>query len=92
MALSEGDHYIIVLRSSDRITVYQPQGEDTPITLDLPSTKTPAEWRVSAVAGSQKIDVLFEADGHQIKFRWKRTLNDKKIDCYEIHAISSASR
>jgi hypothetical protein len=80
--LSAGTHYLLVERGAAAISVRQPVGDDTDLSLDVPAGWT----RVQALAadGSVVGDVDATVGDGRIEFRCAGTLRGTRVDSYRI--------
>ncbi len=75
--LSPGHHYLIERRERDGISIYQPIGSDTRLTVKLPAGWNPSESIVGWASNSAgtvlgRVPLSITADG--IRFTWRRYL------------------
>jgi hypothetical protein len=85
--LSSGDHYLVVEGSPkiDTIWVWQPVGDDTPLTIGQPSVwPDPLRIHVYAVARDTAIEVAKSVTAAGITFDWKRNAAGARIVYYAL--------
>jgi hypothetical protein len=84
--LSEGDHYLVEVRSDERIQIFQPVGEDTDLTIannpDWASVSVTAYLYDGAAIG--KVEATVE--GGFIQFRYSGVVDGQSVGYYEITA------
>jgi hypothetical protein len=86
-ALSGGLHYLLIERGGPVITVRQPSGNDTILTVALPPDWDLASGvQVRAIArDDQSIgDTLAALDGDRVMFLYARTVANVAVDRYEV--------
>ncbi|MBX3081117.1 MAG: hypothetical protein KF716_05745 [Anaerolineae bacterium] len=82
--LSAGDHYLVETRGETAIKVFQPVGDDTPLTIKLPT-----DWQTAKIEAYGYDGVLFgaadaiAADG-TITFTYKNAINGQTVGYYQI--------
>lgn len=87
-ALSDGDHYIVEVRSTDGIKLFQPLGADTPIQIDAQNftirvTVTAHRYDGTSIGAVEHSD----ADGN-ITFTYRSSLGGQQAGYYEITPAS----
>jgi hypothetical protein len=87
LPLSAGDHYLIVDHSANEITVHQPVGADTPLTLDLPpdwdSGDSIQAWAYAA--GDRPIgSVPITVTAQDITFVYQQKIAEQAVAFYKI--------
>jgi hypothetical protein len=72
-SLSAGDHYLIINNDTDSITIRQPLGPDTDLTIDRPDSWTDdSKIRVYNIGRMKVLEAPNSVSGNGIHFRWKR--------------------
>ena len=83
--LSPGAHYLIVERQGDAVTVSQPLGSDTALSVVAPSGGSPR-----AIALDAKGSALGEVPGvlraGRFEFQYRSTVDGRPVDSYRIAA------
>ncbi len=85
ISLSSGDHYLIVEKTPalDSIRVWQPLGNNTPLTILRPDGWTdPSSIHVYAIAKDNIIEVVKIIDSGTITFNWDNLVSGIEIDHY----------
>lgn len=80
--LSAGDHFLIIQNQPGRIIVRQPQGADTPLSLDLPSGVKQAKVTALTIGGSPPVSARIQ--GGRITFQWQRHLRGQEVTAYQV--------
>jgi hypothetical protein len=85
-ALSDGEHYLVEVRSADDIKIFQPVGDDTAL-----SVQKDASWSTVTVTayqydGTPISEVGASADGDDIAWQYATVLDGKPVGYYEIQA------
>ena len=85
-SLSDGEHYLVEVRSGDDIKIFQPVGDDTALTVQ----KDPAWSAVTVTAyqydGIPIGDVDASTDGDHIAWQYAASLDGKPVGYYQIQA------
>jgi hypothetical protein len=86
-SLSAGDHYLIIKRSLNQITVRQPMGSDTSLTLALPpdwNAQDPIQAVALNLAGIviATVPLGFSDDG--MTFNWQASMNSQEVEAVVI--------
>ncbi|MDZ7292490.1 MAG: T9SS type A sorting domain-containing protein [candidate division KSB1 bacterium] len=85
--LSSGDHYLIIEKSAkmDSILVWQPLGNDTPLSIERPAIwPDPLRIHVYAVARDTAIEVAKSVTAARISFDWKNNVAGANIIYYKL--------
>ncbi len=84
-SLTPGDHYLIVENGTDVITVSQPKGDDTPLSIRIPASwPDESEISVVAVLGDREEVATHEIAGGVLQFDWNRSVGADDASRYEI--------
>ena len=86
-ALSAGDHYLIIQRSLNQITVRQPMGSDTSLTLALPPGWNALDAIQAAalnLAGDEIATVALTLSGDGMTFNWQGSMNSQEVEAVVI--------
>jgi hypothetical protein len=75
-----GTHYLIFERDATGVTVRQPVGADTDVTVDLPAGNVTA----LAADGSPIAGVSATVQDGRLVFRWARTLGGRTVAAYRV--------
>jgi hypothetical protein len=87
-ALSDGDHYIIEVRSTDGIKVFQPLGADTPLQVDGHSLATKVTVTAHRYDGTSIGTVEHTDIDGNITFTYRSNLDGQQVGYYEISTAS----
>jgi len=89
-SLSPGDHYIVVQRSDEGVTVYQPVGEDTRLYLDVPGEWSAIKVTALDAAGTylEEVDYWHWPEEGRMSFLYHQELNGRRVDHYEVSPAS----
>jgi len=82
--LSSGTHYLIVEASRVAITVRQPSGPDSDLTIDIPAGLTPVEAHAFDLNSHVIATIPLSATGAQIRFHYANNISATHVDRYEI--------
>lgn len=83
--LTPYDHYLIVKKEENAIQVYQPRGNDTPVTLDRPqSWSTDSEIQAVCYCSENTHDVSTTLTTDKITFDWNVKVSGDSALYYEI--------
>jgi hypothetical protein len=83
IALTEGDHYLVEVRDTKGIRVFQPIGVDTIITLTVPSGKV-VTLNAYQLDGKMIKTVPFDRNSTRVKFTYSMTIDAHKVGFYQI--------
>ena len=88
--LAAGEHYLIVERTPHVVTVRQPVGTDTGLTIDGPADWQPGEalrlW-VFDRDGRRLGEAGFRTEGGRVKFVYSQIWDGQLVGRYEIHKM-----
>jgi hypothetical protein len=82
--LSEGEHYLVVLREEDRIRIFQPVGPDTLLSIRKYRDWIGAEVKAYQYDGTYIADVEAAAEGDNIVFNYQKEVLSREVGYYEI--------
>ena len=83
--LSTGDHYLIINNDTDSITIRQPLGSDTDLTIDRPDSWTDdSKIKVYNIGRMKVQETPNSVSGNGIHFRWKRYVSPDTARYYII--------
>ena len=86
-ALSAGEHYLIVERTPHIVTVCQPVGETTILSVDAPADWQPGErlhvWVLDR-AGNRLGETGYWMDGRRVNFIYRQSWDGQRVGRYEI--------
>ena len=85
--LSAGEHYLVIERTPHVVTVRQPLGADTSLTVDAPDDWQPGETlhvRAFDRAGNHLGQAGFWMDGRKVTFTYRQQWSDQAVGYYEL--------
>lgn len=84
--LSPGEHYIVVRRSGQGVTVHQPVGEDTRLYIDVPERWSAIKVAVYDAYGVYlgEVDCWHWPDDGRMSFLYRQYLNGSKVGYYKV--------
>jgi uncharacterized protein (TIGR03437 family) len=91
--LSPGDHYFVIERRPRVASVWQPVGNDTPVSVDPPTDWTPGQpLQVTALDQdyNRLTNIEFSMDGQRVQFGYVNQFGGSLVDHYEITNLGSS--
>lgn len=86
--LSEGDHYLVEVRSPDLIKVFQPLGADTMLHISKAPDWTDVTVTAFQYDGTAIATVEASVSGDTVEFSYAGTIDGKIVGYYEVNAAS----
>ncbi len=86
--LSDGDHYLVEVRSPEGIKLFQPVGADSPVVLYKDAAWANVTVRAYAYDGTLVGDVSADAKGDEVSFTYTSTIDGKQVGYYQIAPAS----
>jgi hypothetical protein len=87
-ALSDGDHYLVEVRSADNIKIFQPVGDDTALSVQKESGWNAVTVTAYQYDGTAIGEVDATLDGEHVNWQYAATVDGKPVGYYQIQAAS----